>query len=188
MANVLAHLVLGVAAAAGFAWLLARSAEFRARMKWAAAVLFAGAALGAALAWTGALFEFRWLLWAHIVVSFAGVLMLIPAVALAGAEVGFFGGRGVRGGGGGHWRGVAESIGPHPQSAGCAGFDGRGRRRAAIAVLALLGADERGRHGAGELLHGLEAVRRVPQGHLPAVGIVHAPLRVVQQPVLPEVD
>lgn len=79
MANVLAHLLLGAAAAAGFVWMLARSAEFRARVKWAAAVLLAGAGLGAALAWTGALFEFRWLLWAHIVVSFAGVLMLIPA-------------------------------------------------------------------------------------------------------------
>lgn len=83
MANVLAHLALGVGAAAGFAWMLARSAEFRTRMKWAAVVLFAGAGLGVALAWTGALFEYRWLLWAHIFTSFAGLLMLIPAARWA---------------------------------------------------------------------------------------------------------
>lgn len=79
MANVLAHLVLGAGAAAAFGWLLWRSAEFRARARWAALVLAAGAIAGVLLAWTGALLEFRWLLWTHVAVSFAGVVLLIPA-------------------------------------------------------------------------------------------------------------
>ncbi|MCL4795754.1 MAG: tetratricopeptide repeat protein [Bryobacteraceae bacterium] len=89
MANVLAHLALGAAAAGAFAWLLWRSVELRQRAKLAAAVLFAGAALGGALAWTGALLEFRWLLWAHVLVSFAGVALLIPAVRWPGLKWAF---------------------------------------------------------------------------------------------------
>ncbi len=61
-------------------------------------------------------------------------------------------------------------------------------RRPEVAVLAVFGQHERERHHSIELLHGLEALRRVPQGHLRAVEVLDAPLRLVQQPVLPEVD
>lgn len=89
MANVLAHLALGAAAAGAFAWLLWRSEELRQRAKFAAVVVFAGAALGGALAWTGALHEFRWLLWSHVLVSFAGLALLIPAVRWPGLKWAF---------------------------------------------------------------------------------------------------
>lgn len=79
MANVVAHLVLGAGAAATLGWLLWRSAEFRARARRAVLVLALGVLSGVLLAWTGALQEFRWLLWAHVAASFAGVLLLIPA-------------------------------------------------------------------------------------------------------------
>ncbi len=78
MTNVLAHLALGLLALAGFVWGLMSSAELRARVKWAAGPLLVSAALGAVLVYTGALFEYRWVLWSHIALAFFGVLLLIP--------------------------------------------------------------------------------------------------------------
>lgn len=78
MTNVLAHLALGAAAALGLAWGLMKSDEFRARVKWASVPLLASAIAGGALIYTGALIEFRWILWTHIALAFAGVVLLIP--------------------------------------------------------------------------------------------------------------
>ena len=58
--------------------------------------------------------------------------------------------------------------------------DGGRGWRADVAVLPLVGEDERRRHHPVELLHGLGDVRRVPQGHLRAVEELGPPLRVVQ--------
>src|ERR1035441_6347040 len=60
-------------------------------------------------------------------------------------------------------------------------------RRSTLAVLSVLGQDQRWRHHSLELLHGFGGVRALSQGYLPAVEKLDAPLRVVQQPVLPEV-
>ncbi len=67
-------------------------------------------------------------------------------------------------------------------------FDARGGWRRSLAVLPVLCADQRRRHDPVGLLHGLRTVQRVSQRHLRPVAGIGAPLRVVQQPVLPEVD
>ncbi|MBY0496647.1 MAG: tetratricopeptide repeat protein [Cyanobacteria bacterium] len=80
MANVLLHLVLGLALAVAFAWLLAREPALR-RPLIAPAVFFA-IAVGLAI-WlvaVGNLREHRWLLNAHIVASLLGVVALLPFV------------------------------------------------------------------------------------------------------------
>ncbi len=76
---------------------------------------------------------------------------------------------------------------PHLEPRCRSRLDERGRRRAEIAVLPLLRQDQHRRHHPLEFLHGLRKMRRVPQGHLPAVEKLDAPLRQLQQPVLPEV-
>ena len=63
---------------------------------------------------------------------------------------------------------------------------GRGPGRAGT-VLPLVGGDEHGRAGALELLHEQRGLCPLPQGHLRPVERVGPPLRVVQQPVVPQV-
>ena len=78
MANVLLHLVLGLALAVGFASLLARQPELR-RPLIVPAVFFAIAvALALWLVWAGNLREQRLVLNAHIVASLLGVVALLP--------------------------------------------------------------------------------------------------------------
>ena len=78
MANVLLHLVLGVALAVAFALLLEREPELR-RPLIAPSVIFAIAlAAGLYLAWAGNLREHRWVLNAHIAASVLGVTALLP--------------------------------------------------------------------------------------------------------------
>lgn len=77
MANVLLHLVLGVAAAAGFAFLLRKDARLRREAGWGAMVLLALSAItGLTLAWVGNVRSNRWVLWAHIALGVAGVVGL----------------------------------------------------------------------------------------------------------------
>ena len=80
-----------------------------------------------------------------------------------------------------------RGVGSHREPADAAGVDGRGGRRPDVAVLPLVGPNQRRRHDSVGLLHGLGTVRRLPQGHLRAVEELGPPLRLVQQPVLPEV-
>lgn len=80
MGNVLLHIGLGGVLTAALVWLLARDASFRARAKFASVVLLCGAALGAVLTYTGALREFRWILWTHIAAAFLGCVVLWRAL------------------------------------------------------------------------------------------------------------
>jgi len=82
MANVLLHLVLGLALAVGFASLLARQPELR-RPLMVPAVFFAIAvALALWLVWAGNLREHRLVLNAHIVASLLGVVALACSIQL----------------------------------------------------------------------------------------------------------
>ena len=108
-----------------------------------------------------------------------------PATVWMGVPVG----RGVAGGGA--WRRLAggrcRAGRSDCQPAGAAIVDGRRGRRSLLAVLPLLRPDRRRRHDSIGLLPRLGTVRRLPQGRLRAVEGLGAPLRLVQQPVLPEV-
>ena len=68
------------------------------------------------------------------------------------------------------------------------GGDGRRGRRAGQPVLSVLGQHERRRDHSGELLPDQRGVRPLPQGPLRPVELVDAPLLVVQQPVVPQID
>src|SRR5213078_4509552 len=74
-----------------------------------------------------------------------------------------------------------------PESPGRTDVDERGGRRAEVAVLSVVGEHECERDHSVELLHGLGGVRALSQGYLRAVEELGASLRVVQQPVLPEI-
>ena len=63
-----------------------------------------------------------------------------------------------------------------------------GRRRSRRPVLPFVGGNGGERHHPGQLLHGERLVWPVPSRYLRAVELVDAPLRVVQQPVVPQVD
>ncbi len=84
MMNVLAHLVLGLVLAVGFAVLLTRAPALR-RPLLPATVLFAmSIAFALYLVAVGNLLEYRWLLWAHIATAALGVVALLPfAIRLA---------------------------------------------------------------------------------------------------------
>ncbi|MBL0156544.1 MAG: tetratricopeptide repeat protein [Bryobacterales bacterium] len=75
MGNVVLHIALGVAWAAGVLWLLIRNSEYRMLALLALPVI----ATGAAITYTGAGFDFRALLWVHIAL---GVLTALAAVVL----------------------------------------------------------------------------------------------------------
>ncbi len=77
--NVLLHLVLGVAFAAGLVWLLKSDAEARAKIPTAAGFVFFAAAFGIYLAVAGATRDHDWALWAHIAMAYLGSLGLVIA-------------------------------------------------------------------------------------------------------------
>src|ERR1043165_110926 len=78
MANVLAHLVLGVVLAVAFAMLFVRNGDLRRRTA-ASALLFAVAlGFGLWLTWYGNIREHAWALRAHIVAAGLGVAALAP--------------------------------------------------------------------------------------------------------------
>ena len=167
MANVLLHLVLGLALAVAFALLLKREPELR-RPLIAPAVFFAIAlAFALYLVWVGNLREHRWVLNAHIVSSLLGVVALLPFLfrlapdrrASAHAEPqrrergaacrrAAARDRDLR-------QGQPEPERPHRQSVADARVHGRRRRRPELAVLPVVGEDQRRRHHPVELLHGL---------------------------------
>jgi tetratricopeptide (TPR) repeat protein len=76
MGNVLVHIGLGAVLAGVSGWLWLRDVAFRAAARWASMLLALGALSGGLLTWTGALHEFRWILYGHIVVSLLGCLVL----------------------------------------------------------------------------------------------------------------
>mgnify|MGYP005810802941 CR=1 FL=1 len=73
MGNVLAHIGLGLAALAGYLWLLAREPKARTA---AAGFLVFGAGLGIYLMWAGNTIPHRWAYWSHIAFSAVGVMLL----------------------------------------------------------------------------------------------------------------
>lgn len=81
MGNVAAHLVLGVAMAGGFVWLLARNSSLRRKILPAAGLLLASATLGLILVVLGNTHNHRWILWAHIATAISGTLALLPWLA-----------------------------------------------------------------------------------------------------------
>ncbi len=76
MMNVLLHVVLGVAVAAGAALLLRR--RWREAPAAAVGLLLIALALGLYLTAAGATRDHRWALWAHIGAAVAGVILLVP--------------------------------------------------------------------------------------------------------------
>jgi tetratricopeptide (TPR) repeat protein len=94
MANVLIHLLLGVALTAAVAWVLLRRPDWRREARLATVLLGASAALGLYLTWAGALRPNRWVLWTHIALAVAGMAALVryaraKAVACGGVWVHF---------------------------------------------------------------------------------------------------
>jgi tetratricopeptide (TPR) repeat protein/nitrate/TMAO reductase-like tetraheme cytochrome c subunit len=79
LANVLAHLGLGLLLLLSLFWLL-RSAEWRRRLAWAAPFLLVCAALGVFLVWKGALTRNHWALVAHVIAGFAGAALVCAAL------------------------------------------------------------------------------------------------------------
>ncbi len=77
---------------------------------------------------------------------------------------------------------------PHREPVGPAADRSPRRRWTLVAILSLVCEDQRRWDHSRQLLHRLGGVRRVPQGCLRAVEELDAPLRVVQQSVLPEID
>ncbi len=79
MGNVLVHLVLGAASGLVFLWLL-RDAAFRRVVKWSVWPLLLAGVLGAVLWYTGATFEFRPVLLAHIIAGIIASAALVAAL------------------------------------------------------------------------------------------------------------
>ena len=78
MGNVLLHLVLGIAAAAGLLWLLWKDPAIAQRNAFAVGALCTAAATGFYLARFGAVTENRWAIYAHIALALAGSAALVP--------------------------------------------------------------------------------------------------------------
>jgi hypothetical protein len=74
MANVLLHVLLGVAVLAGFLWMIAA----RPFPKWLTALLLGGALEGVWLTLKGAVHDQRYVLWSHALVCALGVAALLP--------------------------------------------------------------------------------------------------------------
>ncbi len=80
MGNVLLHVALGIVAAAGLIWLLARNAELRGSLALPAGFFLASAAFGLYLTRYGATTGNRWALVVHIAMAAAGLIALLPWV------------------------------------------------------------------------------------------------------------
>ena len=80
MANVMFHLVLGVAVGAAAAFLLARRPDLRRALRLATPSFALSLVLGLYLAWAGNVAENRWALWGHIIAAALGLAFLIPVV------------------------------------------------------------------------------------------------------------
>jgi len=164
MGNVLLHVALGA-----LVYVLA----IRSLPKPVAVVAFAVFATGAFLTWKGAVLPNQKVLWAHIG---AGVLVALLAgfhfPKLRTATLGA----------------AAAARAEDRESDGGSGVDGGRGRGAEEPVLAIERADERRWHDSFGLLHGFEAVRRMPQGRLRAMELLGPSLRQFQQSVLPEID
>src|SRR5690349_15979913 len=78
MGNVLLHLVLGLAAAAGLLWLLWKDPAIAQRNAFASGALGAAAATGFYLARFGAVTENRWAIYTHIALALAGSAAIVP--------------------------------------------------------------------------------------------------------------
>ena len=199
MTNVLFHFGLGVVLSLVVIFTIGKRKDLLSGAPVAFGFFLLAFGFGAALVYVGNVYANAWLLWSHIAAGALGVAALIPLVwkkAANPAEAGCSSQRL-------HValvmlvrfrpsrphtarrfpiRTIASPIQcPHR-------YRLEGRRRTEVAVLPLVGQDQRRRHHPIELLHGFGDLRRVPQGHLRAVEELDAPLRVVQQPVLPEVD
>jgi tetratricopeptide (TPR) repeat protein len=92
MGNVLLHLGLGLAVAAGLLWLLARNADLRRAFPAAAALFLAALVAGLYLVVRGNVLANRWVLWAHVATAALAVLALAPWVWRKANENGADGG------------------------------------------------------------------------------------------------
>jgi tetratricopeptide (TPR) repeat protein len=88
MGNVLVHLLLGLVLLIAALFLLPTWRDVWGRVPAGLWVLLGSGALGAAMAYTGTTRDFTWLLWAHIVSSITGLVMLAFAVRRKEAAVG----------------------------------------------------------------------------------------------------
>ena len=184
IANILAHFALGLALLAPLLWLLVRSPEVRRSLRWSAPALLTSAALGGYLLWKGALTSHHAIVVAHLATGFLGAFLVAVQLrsrrfwavgALAAVVFAAYAGYQRV-----HPWSSAEVDNPNVVPTSNAG-GGRGRW---VASLAFRSAHEHRQDHPGQVLHGLEALRRVPQGDLRSVELLHAPLRLVQQPVL----
>ena len=200
MANVLLHLVLGLVLAVAFALLLKREPELR-RPLIAPAVFFAIAlAFALWLVWVGNLREHRWVLNAHMVSSLLGVVALLPFLFRLGRIAG-------------RPRTLSLSVGnaallaaalplvtaiyvkanPNPNdrivnpSVTPASMNEEGGGPSSPFFPSSAKTNVGGIIPSNFFMDS-ETCGTLPQGHLRAVEQLGAPFRVVQQPVLPEVD
>ncbi len=80
VSNVLIHVFLGIAVAAGFFWLIFRDPILRNSLRIASILFGIATALGVFLTVKGAVLPNRWALWSHIGIAAAGILALAPFV------------------------------------------------------------------------------------------------------------
>jgi Tfp pilus assembly protein PilF len=81
MANVLLHVVLGLAAAVGMAWLVAKDVEFRTRASVVVGLFLAAGAFGVWLTISGATLPNRWAVVVHTGLAVAGIAALLAYLA-----------------------------------------------------------------------------------------------------------
>ena len=171
MGNVLAHLVLGVVLAVAFGVLLARRPDLRPGIVPAAVLFLIALLAGLWLSVAGNVLAHRPVLWAHVAAAGLGVIAL-GHLALAATDGSARLARAGRGSGRRSrsrpccwWpcrprralaQGEPQPQRPHRQPAGRPRLHAGGGRRAEVAVLPLVGEDQRRRHHPVELLHGFE--------------------------------
>ena len=168
VANVLLHVVSVSPASSLLCWQWRRSPKI--------AVLIAAALLGGFLVVKGAITDNRWALVGPHRVGCRRISHTVAARTLA---------RRTR-----RTRDFSRCAafrfarGSRSQSRDRPAVHGRRRRRSQVALLAFGGEHQHGQDHPVRFLHGLRPLRRMSQGHLPAMAEFHAPLRVLQQSVL----
>ena len=193
MGNVLFHLVLGLALSIAVIFLIANHADIRRSISAALALFLISFLAASYLVAAGNIREHRWVLWTHIATALLGVAALIPyarkqqrfrpAFQIALAVLVLFPISTY----------LYRRVSPNPNDrirnppTAPLSMDGEGGGPKSP-FFPSSAQDQRRRHHSLQLLHGFGGLRRMPQGHLRAVEKLDAPLRVVQQPVLPEVD